>query len=478
MRAFLFLMIISLIACTDTKKVEFSSEVQQVTPTGENQVVQHPEWSKNASLYEINVRHHSPRGSVGAVIYDLDRINDLGADILCFMPIQPTGIKNRKASDLLDVSDVPNFQDRKKYLGSPFAISDYKSIHPDLGSMDDFEVLIKRAHKNGQKVILDWVAAFTSVDHKWIKNGNEEWYLKDSLGNFVPPYPNRNDLAKLDFSIDSMRLTMIETMKFWVKEIKIDGFRCYKADEVPLSFWEESVSVLKKVNPNIFMLAHAEKPNYHQKVFNMTYGARAYEVFNHVARREWPLDSIVDYLSWEENHFSTNDYRMMYTSNFEENAEVGTVFDRMGNNYKALTVLAFTFYGMPMIYGGQEFGNDKQLPVFMKDTVQKADVELEGFYKALLNAKKKNEALWNGTFGGRFERIYTVNNDDLFCFKRIKNDNTIVTVINLSNEKQQVNFKRELEGYYKSIFNEETLSVYTSGTNEIEPNGYQIFVKQ
>ena len=72
----------------------------------------------------------------------------------------------------------------------------------------------------------------------------------------------------------------------------------------------------------------------------------------------------------------------------------------------------------------------------------------------------------------------TANDSDLLVFKREKNDNAVITVVNLSSEKQQVNINKEIEGNYVSVFNAETLDLYSSGTKELAANGYQIFVKK
>jgi 1,4-alpha-glucan branching enzyme len=143
-----------------------------------------------------------------------------------------------------------------------------------------------------------------------------------------------------------------------------------------------------------------------------------------------------------------------------------------------MAVIAFTYFGMPLIYGGQELGNNRRLKSFEKDTIQKRQPELQNFYKTLITTKKENPALWNGTYGGRFMRINTSNDTDLLAIIRMRNDNEVITVINLSSKKQQVNFVKEIEGNFVSVFNAETLGIYTSGTKELVAHGYQVFVKK
>ncbi len=478
MRTLIPILVLVLCACSNSSPVDSSSTIDQISETSENQVVKHPEWSKDATIYEVNIRQHTAEGTFKAFENDMERIADLGSEILWIMPVQPIGIEKRKAKGDLFIEDIEDVEERKKYLGSYYSISDYKAANPEFGSLDDFRAIVNKAHSLGQKVILDWVPNHTSFDNNWIKNGHSDWYVTDSLGNILPPNPDWGDVADLDYENDSMRLAMIDAMKFWLTDLNIDGFRCDVAMEVPLDFWEEAIIELEKVNPDIFMLAEAEVPDHHNSAFDMSYGWYAHHVFNHIATQEWPLDSLMDYMDWEEKNFSTNDYRMMFITNHDENSWNGTVSERMGDNHKAMAALAFTYYGMPLVYSGQEFGNDRRLRFFEKDTIQKPQPELQDFYKTLINTKKENPALWNGTYGGRFSRIMTANDSDLLVFKREKNDNAVITVVNLSSEKQQVNINKEIEGNYVSVFNAETLDLYSSGTKELAANGYQIFVKK
>jgi glycosidase len=81
----------------------------------------------------------------------LPRLRNLGIDILWLMPVQPIGKVNRKGS-----------------LGSYYSIRDYTAINPEHGTEADFKALVDAAHRQGMKVILDWVPNHTAFDHTWI----------------------------------------------------------------------------------------------------------------------------------------------------------------------------------------------------------------------------------------------------------------------------------------------------------------------
>ena len=110
--------------------------------------IAHPEWSRNATIYEVNIRQFTPEGTFKAFQRHLPRLDSLGVDILWIMPVQPIGKLNRKGS-----------------LGSYYSISDYTAINPEFGTEADFKAVVDAAHQRDMKVILDWVPNHTSFDH-------------------------------------------------------------------------------------------------------------------------------------------------------------------------------------------------------------------------------------------------------------------------------------------------------------------------
>ena len=96
--------------------------------------VKHPEWSKDAVLYEVNVRQYTPEGTFKAFEEHLPRLKALGIDVLWFMPIYPIGILNRKEP-----------------LGSYYSVKDYLNVNPEFGTLDDFKEVIDKAHELGMR---------------------------------------------------------------------------------------------------------------------------------------------------------------------------------------------------------------------------------------------------------------------------------------------------------------------------------------
>ena len=80
----------------------------------------HVSWSRNANIYEVNIRQYTPEGTFKAFAQHLPRLKKMGVDILWLMPIQPIGEKNRKGT-----------------LGSYYAVRDYTAVNPEFGTLDD-----------------------------------------------------------------------------------------------------------------------------------------------------------------------------------------------------------------------------------------------------------------------------------------------------------------------------------------------------
>lgn len=85
---------------------------------------------RNQVIYSVFVRNYSKEGTFEAVRRDLERIKSLGVDVIWLMPIHPIGAEKRKGA-----------------VGSPYAISDYRAVNPDYGSLEDFQRLLDDIHR-------------------------------------------------------------------------------------------------------------------------------------------------------------------------------------------------------------------------------------------------------------------------------------------------------------------------------------------
>ncbi|HRY98205.1 MAG TPA: alpha-amylase family glycosyl hydrolase [Bacteroidales bacterium] len=373
-----------------------------------------PEWSRNAVIYEVNLRQFTPEGTLAAFREHLPRLKELGVDILWLMPIHPIGEINRKGS-----------------LGSYYSVKDYKAMDPAYGTMEEFRAMVEEAHSLGMYVILDWVANHTAWDNPLMEE-HPEWYLRDSTGKVLSPY-DWTDVAELDFEQQGLWDYMAGAMEFWVRDYGVDGFRCDVAMMVPQDFWPYAITRLQQVH-NVFMLAEAEEVYLHDSAFHMTYAWNLHHLFNRIARGESDADSLRKFVARDLSKFPPDAYRMNFTSNHDENSWNGTEYERLGDAVEVMTVLSYTLPGMPLIYSGQEAGLNRRLSFFDKDSIEWKEHPMRQLYTDLGQLKHRHPALRNGAEGGECEFVEGDAGARYVAFLRKKEGREVLVVANLSPE--------------------------------------------
>lgn len=417
----------------------------------------HPDWSYNASIYEVNVRQYSPGGTFEEFREHLPRLKDLGVGILWFMPIHPIGELNRKGS-----------------LGSYYSVKDYFGVNPEFGTFDDFKALVDSIHKMGMYVMIDWVANHTAWDNP-LTVDHPDWYVRDEHGNFVPPIPAWSDVIQLDYGNSDLRAYMIDAMRFWIEEADVDGFRCDAAGMVPLSFWRAAIAELRDLKP-LLMLAEWETPAAHEDAFDMTYGLSLHYLVNSIAWGQVGAAAIGDYVVSDAYWYPDDAYRMYFTSNHDVNSWDGTVFERLGDGVEAFAVLVSMLDGMPLVYSGQEVGLDRRLAFFDKDQIEWGEHELTELYTRLLNLKKENRALWNGNRGGDVNCVHTSNDDAVFAFVRTRASYKVFVILNLSDAEQDVELMgTAYVGAYIDVLTDEPASFQPGTEVTLAPWDYAVY---
>ncbi|MEG1585903.1 MAG: alpha-amylase family glycosyl hydrolase, partial [Bacteroidales bacterium] len=395
---------------------------------------------KNAVTYEVNIRQYTPEGTFAAFTKQLPRLKDLGVDILWIMPIQPISEKNRKGT-----------------LGSYYSIQDYRKINPEYGTMADFKAMVDEAHRLGFKVILDWVANHTGWDNELIEQ-HPDWYTHEN-GKIVSPVADWADVADLNYENKDMRRYMIESLRFWVEETGLDGFRCDMAAMVPTDFWEEARVSLDSIKP-MYMLAEAWEPELSEKAFDAVYGWDLMHTMNAIAKGEKDASVLPAYFQKNDSLYQRHAFVMNFLTNHDENSWAGTTEERYDSLEKAFAVLTYTIPGIPMIYSGQEVGNDHRLSFFEKDSINWTDRKgLSAFYTLLNRLKKKHPALDGGEQGGSMQILKTNNDKQIFSYRREKGDDEVVVILNLSRQPARFLYERPLIGRWKNAFTGTPVSV-------------------
>lgn len=434
-----------------------TNDTTEVTTTDSGQ---HTDWVYDATIYEVNVRQYTTEGTFSAFQQHLPRLKELGVDILWFMPIQTIGEVERKGS-----------------LGSYYSIQNYTEVNSEFGTIEDFKTVVDKAHAAGMKVILDWVANHTSRDAVWLEK--KDWYVTNSDGKIVAPY-DWSDVAKLNYDNEDMRRAMLESMLWWVRETGIDGFRCDVANEVPTDFWITATDSLKRLKPDIFMLAEAEEPELNQQAFDAYYAWDFHHKMNMVAKGEGNVDSLRASLNKMITRFDDRAIPMYFTSNHDENSWNGTEIERMGDAVPTFAALTYVLPGMPLIYNGQEVGFNRRLEFFEKDNIDWPSAEsvhwLTDLYEHLNALKESNPALFAQEKGGEMVEIANNMPQKVWSFKRVKGENEVHCVFNFSDEEVWVEFEDGVSGTSFREFNIDEPSVGISAM-KLKPWEFKLYYK-
>ncbi|HEY5903366.1 MAG TPA: maltose alpha-D-glucosyltransferase [Anaerolineales bacterium] len=208
-------------------------------------------WYKDAIFYQVYVRafydsNADGHGDLRGLAQKLDYIRDLGVDCLWLMPLYPSPLKD-----------------------DGYDIADYRGIHPDFGSLDDFKDLLEQAHARGLRVITDLVLNHTSDQHPWFQAARTDrsspyhdyyvWsdtdqkyreariiFLDTETSNWTwDPGVSRyywhrfySSQPDLNFDNPAVQAEMLDIVKFWL-DLGVDGFR---ADAVPYLFEREGTN--------------------------------------------------------------------------------------------------------------------------------------------------------------------------------------------------------------------------------------------
>ena len=366
----------------------------------------HAGWTYDSVVYEMNVRQYTPEGTFAAAQKELPRLKRLGVDIIWLMPIYPIGELHRKGT-----------------LGSYYAVRDYCAVNPEFGEMKDFENFLSAAKKQGFRVILDWVANHTSPDAVWISNEPADWYERDSLGRTIVQY-DWTDIAALNYDNPSVWQAQQDAMRFWMKK-GIDGFRCDMACEVPFEFWQKTISDLREDYPGMYMLAEGEDPRLHAVGFDASYAWKLHHLLNDMAQGKKGVRELLEHMDEDAAEYPSEAFRLMFTSNHDENSWAGTEFERMGDAAQLMAVLTFTLPGgQPLIYTGQEMGWNHRFQFFEKDPVPAwQENEFTDFYRKLIALRHAHPALRPGERGGSFQVLSS--SDSTLVFRRTRGSDSV-----------------------------------------------------
>ncbi|MGE5697155.1 MAG: alpha-1,4-glucan--maltose-1-phosphate maltosyltransferase [Candidatus Sericytochromatia bacterium] len=195
-------------------------------------------------------------GTFATAAEALPRIADMGFDVVYLPPIHPIGRVHRKGRNN-SVTAAPGD------VGSPWAIGSdeggHDAVHPDLGTIDDFDSFVAAAREHGLEVALD-LALQCAPDHPWARE-HRAWFtvLPDGTTAYAENPPKKyQDIYPLNFDNDPDGLyhEVLRVVRHWIDH----GVRVFRVDNPhtkPPNFWEWLIEEVKSVDPDVLFLSEA-----------------------------------------------------------------------------------------------------------------------------------------------------------------------------------------------------------------------------
>lgn len=347
---------------------------------------------RNQVMYSVFVRNHSQEGTFEAVRRDVERIRSLGVDIIWLMPVHPIGAAARKGR-----------------LGSPYAISDYRAVNPDYGTLEDFQRLVDEIHRLGMKCIIDVVYNHTSPD-SWLAAHHPEWFYHKadgSLGNHIGDW---TDIVDLDYSNPGLWDYQIETLKYWAS--MVDGFRCDVAPLVPLEFWLRARKEVEAVRSGCIWLAESVEPEFIQfargqgitalsdseifQAFDISYDYDIYPAYSGYLEGKLPLSRYAQAVTQQETIYPDNYVKLRFLENHDRLRAAAAI----PGEAALLNWIALLYFqkGMTLLYGGQEKSCVHAPSLFEKDPVDWASGPDRTEQLRRLYALKQNPLLTDSVY--------------------------------------------------------------------------------
>ncbi|MBA4275547.1 alpha-1,4-glucan--maltose-1-phosphate maltosyltransferase [Flavobacterium sp.] len=188
----------------------------------------------------------------------LPRVAAMGFDTLYFPPIHPIGEVNRKGKN-----NATNAQPGD--VGSPWGIGSqyggHKSTHPELGSIDDFKSLVKKAKELGIEVAMDY-ALQAAPDHPYVKDFPQwfKWRPDGTVQYAENPPKKYQDIQPIYFESGDWKnlwKELLDVALFWIEECDIKIYRVDNPHTKPFFFWGWLIGEIKKKHPDVLFLAEA-----------------------------------------------------------------------------------------------------------------------------------------------------------------------------------------------------------------------------
>ncbi|HXS63960.1 MAG TPA: alpha-1,4-glucan--maltose-1-phosphate maltosyltransferase [Streptosporangiaceae bacterium] len=373
----------------------------------------------------------------------LDAIAEMGFDVVYLPPIHPIGTTARKGrnNSLVAGPDDP---------GSPWAIGSpaggHDTVHPDLGTVADFDAFVSRAQALDLEVAID-LALQASPDHPWVSK-HPEWFTTRADGTIAyaeNPPKKYQDIYPLNFDNDpeGIYAEILRLVRYWIGH-GVTVFRVDNPHTKPLPFWERLLADIAKTDPDVIFLAEAfTRPammhalaaiGFHQSYTYFTWRNTAQEFIEYLTELSGPASAYM-----RPNFFvNTPDILCGYLQHagqaaFKVRAVLAAMLSPSWGVYAGFELGENT----PFRPGSEEYLDSEKYQYKPRDWVAAADANLtiSPFISQLNAIRRSHPALWQL----RNLRFHFADQPEILCFSKrvgapktdVSASDTVLVVVNL-----------------------------------------------
>lgn len=297
--------------------------------------------------------------------------------------------------------------------------TDYFSVNPRLGTMDDIRELVDSAHSKGIRLLLDFVANHWGSQHhsfqEAVRDPNSPyvgWYNWIDYPNDYETFFGVKDLPQVNVNHPGVRQYLMDSLRFWLGDVGFDGLRLDYALGPTHDFWTELRATVKQIRPDAWIFGEVvETPttvlSYEGRLDGCLDFSLAQALRDTFALQRTTLAEFASFLSNHEQFFPTTFSR----PSFLDNHDMNRFYFCTGHDRKKLKLAAlcqFTLAGSPIVYNGSEVGVRQQMGMSqpgsagMEENRQpmlwgdEQDADLRDYFRWLIQYRKEHPALWHG----------------------------------------------------------------------------------
>ncbi|GIP23462.1 alpha-glycosidase [Paenibacillus sp. J22TS3] len=391
-------------------------------------------------------------GDLQGVIDHLDHLSELGITAIYFTPLFAATTNHK------------------------YDTEDYMKIDPQFGDAETLKKLVKLCHERGIKILLDAVfnhsggtfAPFLDVKKNGEASKYKDWFHVNSfpleVKDDIPTYDTFSfepHMPKLNTGNPEVRDYLLGVAEYWIKEVGVDGWRLDVANEVDQSFWRDFRKVVKKANPDAYILGeiwHESSPWLQGDQFDavMNYPF-TFAVTDFIVNGTLDASGFASALAVQLSRYPQQASEVAFNLlDSHDTARLLTLCDGNKDKMKLAAVTLLTYLGTPCIYYGDEIGMDGGPdPDCRKCMVwepENQDHDMFAFYKRLIQIRKDLPALRSGSI----KFLSAGEGESKLAYERYLDGETVIVMINNDSTIQSI----ELDVYensWKDEFTGQTL---------------------